>query len=41
MFDDLHRSLERSIGNNFVAYADELLFVVEGSSRLKNSKGND
>ena len=35
MFDDLLRSLEKSIGNKFVAYADDLLVVVEGDSRLK------
>ena len=35
MFDDLLRSLEDSIGNKFVAYADDLLVVIEGDSRLK------
>ena len=35
MFDDLLRSLEESIGNKFVAYADDLLVVIEGDSRLK------
>ena len=35
MLDDLLRSLEESIGNKFVAYADDLLVVIEGDSRLK------
>ena len=30
MFDDLFRFLEESIGNKFVAYADDLLVVIEG-----------
>ena len=38
MFDDLLRSLEASIGNNFVAYADDLLVHVEGDSRSELEK---
>ena len=38
MFDDLLRSLEASIGNNFVAYADDLLVLVEGDSRSELEK---
>ena len=38
MFDDLLRSLEASIGNNFVAYADDLLVLVEGDSRNELEK---
>ena len=33
--DDLLSSLEESIGNKFVAYADYLLVVIEGDNRLK------
>ena len=35
MFNDLFRSLEESIANKFVAYADDLLVVIEGDSMIK------
>lgn len=35
MFDGLLSLLERSVGSNFVAYADDLLVLIEGDSRAQ------
>lgn len=33
MFHGLLRQLEQSVGNNFIAYADDLLVLIEGNTR--------